>query len=144
MLKHLLKLLRGKKDTQESVAANFRIDITESTPEPTPVAVAEKKPRRKRRTKEEMAIARAELVEKMRVEGLERAVREKAQQTAIGVEHYIWRGNVCDCPACEANDGKRFRWDKPPRTGHPGECTSCNDGYCKCYAEAIIPGFDSN
>lgn len=59
-----------------------------------------------------------------------------ARQENLGIVEYIWRtsedGRVR--PEHAANNGKTFRWDSPPATGHPGE-----DIQCRCYAEAILP-----
>ncbi len=44
------------------------------------------------------------------------------RQKEAGVEEYIWR--IADGDARDthkANNGKTFRWDDPPETGHPGE-----------------------
>jgi SPP1 gp7 family putative phage head morphogenesis protein len=60
----------------------------------------------------------------------------RARQTSIGLDRYKWQTSgderVRDNHA--ANDGKVFRWDDPPETGHPGE-----DVNCRCVA---IPYFD--
>lgn len=53
----------------------------------------------------------------------------------MGVEEYIWRATGDDRvrPEHEENDGRRFRWDDPPPTGHPGE-----DVLCRCVAEPVL------
>lgn len=74
------------------------------------------------------------------------AITEEKQRD-IGVEEYIWRttgtikvrGNPNGLypnakPSHWAREGKKFRWNKPPEGGHPGQ-----DYHCMCYAEAIIP-----
>ncbi len=76
------------------------------------------------------------------------SVLAKARQTNLGVEEYIWhnskdrrvRGNpgglYPDVPRDKNHwirEGKVFRWDKPPKDGHPGEAINC-----RCYAEAVI------
>ena len=46
--------------------------------------------------------------------------------------HYTWRtqGDGKVRASHRANDGKIFAWDKPPKTGHPGEAPGC-----RCRAE---------
>ena len=46
--------------------------------------------------------------------------------------HYVWRtvGDDKVRSSHAANDGKIFKWDNPPETGHPGE-----DHGCRCTAE---------
>lgn len=50
--------------------------------------------------------------------------------------HYIWRtrldGKVRS--SHRANHGKKFAWNNPPSTGHPGE-----DFNCRCWAEPVLP-----
>ncbi|WP_421595713.1 hypothetical protein [Rahnella sp. PD4] len=67
---------------------------------------------------------------------LAKADRVKAER--IGSTSYIWHGDDC-CDECNKNDGKRFKWSSPPATGHPGEGIKCKNGYCRCWAETIIP-----
>ncbi len=72
------------------------------------------------------------------------------RQTNLGIREYIWRtadddrvvgkpggkfpkGNAAHQNHFKRN-GKRFRWDKPPADGHPGEPI-----LCRCIAQAIIP-----
>ncbi|MCG0458559.1 hypothetical protein L6R44_21075 [Enterobacter cloacae complex sp. ECC445] len=69
--------------------------------------------------------------------------RKKAKATQIQAERigspgYVWQGSDC-CPACDKQAGKKFKWAKPPKTGHPGEGKLCPNGYCRCWAEVIIP-----
>jgi SPP1 gp7 family putative phage head morphogenesis protein len=62
----------------------------------------------------------------------------RLRQQEAGVEEYIWQ-TVEDervRPTHRHNNGKRFRWDKPPPiTGHPG-----NDINCRCVARPILEG----
>ena len=59
----------------------------------------------------------------------------QARQTKLGIEEYIWRtsGDERVREDHRENNGKVFRWDDPPPTGHPGE-----DIQCRCVAQAII------
>ncbi len=65
--------------------------------------------------------------------------RDRAEY--VGCKFYIWRtvgdGDVCE--VCAQRDGKRFSYRKEPPHGHAGICTACPQGYCRCYAEPIIP-----
>ncbi len=65
-----------------------------------------------------------------------KADRIKAER--VGSTGYIWRGDDC-CERCERNNGKKFKWNNPPTTGHPGEGLQCENGYCRCWAETIVP-----
>ena len=63
----------------------------------------------------------------------------KLRQQELGIEEYIWQtsGDERVRPTHRANDGKKFRWDKPPsKTGHPG-----HDVNCRCVAVGVIEGF---
>jgi SPP1 gp7 family putative phage head morphogenesis protein len=60
----------------------------------------------------------------------------KLRQQEIGVEEYIWEtsGDERVRPSHKANNGKKFRWDKPPaKTGHPG-----HDVNCRCIARPVL------
>lgn len=59
----------------------------------------------------------------------------RLRQTSLGVEEYIWHDSddTRVRTTHQANDGKRFRWDTPPATGHPGEEVNC-----RCWAEAVF------
>lgn len=60
----------------------------------------------------------------------------RLRQQNIGVEEYIWRtsGDERVRPTHKANEGKKFRWDDPPKvTGHPG-----NDVNCRCVAVPVL------
>ena len=60
----------------------------------------------------------------------------KLRQQELGVEEYIWQtsGDERVRPTHRANDGKIFRWDRPPAiTGHPG-----NDINCRCVARPVL------
>jgi SPP1 gp7 family putative phage head morphogenesis protein len=60
----------------------------------------------------------------------------KLRQQEVGVEEYIWQtsGDERVRKTHRANDGKKFRWDSPPKvTGHPG-----NDINCRCVARPVV------
>lgn len=69
------------------------------------------------------------------------ALAGKIQAQRIGSKEFFWRSadDGDTCPECQKNDGKKFRWDNPPKAGLPGVGNCCPDGQCRCYAEAIIP-----
>lgn len=56
---------------------------------------------------------------------------DKARQKQVGVTHYWWdtAGDSRVRQTHKDNDGKRFAWNKPPKTGHPG-----HDVQCRCVA----------
>ncbi|WP_273078714.1 minor capsid protein [Selenomonas felix] len=57
------------------------------------------------------------------------------QQQSIGVEEYIWQtaGDRRVRPRHVARNGVKFRWDKPPDDGHPGQPIRC-----RCVADPVI------
>lgn len=59
----------------------------------------------------------------------------EARQTRIGVQRYQWRTASDERvrPSHQSNDGRIFRWDSPPSTGHPGY-----EIQCRCVALAVI------
>jgi len=60
----------------------------------------------------------------------------KLRQQEVGVEEYIWQtaGDERVRQTHRDNDGKKFKWDKPPKiTGHPG-----NDVNCRCVAIPVL------
>ncbi|MFH5923826.1 hypothetical protein [Roseomonas xinghualingensis] len=72
------------------------------------------------------------------------AREDRERAVAIGCKTFIWRSSGAEdaCSTCAKLDGKRFRYAKPPTAGFPGELTCCEIGWCRCYAEAVIPGFN--
>ena len=93
---------------------------------------------------------RATLIARDQTSKIHSAVNQARNEEA-GVEAYIWRtakdGRVVGNPSglypkvsnedVHGNhykrEGKKFRWDSPPKDGHPGIAISC-----RCYAEPII------
>lgn len=62
----------------------------------------------------------------------------KLRQQELGIEEYEWQtsGDERVRPTHKANDGKRFKWSKPPpKTGHPG-----HDVNCRCVALPVLEG----
>jgi SPP1 gp7 family putative phage head morphogenesis protein len=57
------------------------------------------------------------------------------RQREIGVEEYVWATALDERvrPSHKLNEGKTFRWDKPPKTGHPGFEINC-----RCQAIAVM------
>lgn len=78
---------------------------------------------------------RAKLIARDQTKKLNSSLTRLRQQE-LGVEEYIWQtvqdGRVRETH--QANDGKKFRWDTPPKiTGHPG-----NDVNCRCIARPVL------
>jgi SPP1 gp7 family putative phage head morphogenesis protein len=61
----------------------------------------------------------------------------RLRQQEVGVEEYVWQtaGDERVRPSHKANDGKTFRWDKPPKTGHPSFEINC-----RCVALPVLEG----
>ena len=64
----------------------------------------------------------------------------EARQRQVGVEEYVWRTSLDERVRSEHqnNEGRRFRWDQPPSTDHPGAAIQC-----RCRADAVVPRSDS-
>ena len=62
------------------------------------------------------------------------------RQLDIGITEYTWltAKDQRTCRACSKNNGKVFRWDTPPETGHPGEGKCCPNEHCRCTAIAVL------
>ncbi|SEQ64285.1 phage putative head morphogenesis protein, SPP1 gp7 family [Rosenbergiella nectarea] len=64
--------------------------------------------------------------------GKANAALTQQRQKDAGVDGYIWRG-VLDQRERQIHidrEGKKYKWDSPPRDGHPGQPIRC-----RCYAE---------
>ncbi|WP_143806271.1 phage minor head protein [Pantoea latae] len=72
--------------------------------------------------------------------GRDAAKAEEIKQKRLGVTHYIWRSaeDADTCEECKKNNGKKFSWNRPPKTGRPGEGRCCPRNLCRCYPEAIL------
>lgn len=93
--------------------------------------------------------SRARLIARDQVGKINAKVTE-ARHKEIGIVEYEWstsldervRGNPAGLypkakPSHWAREGQRFRYDKPPKGGHPGE-----DFQCRCVASPVIPDLD--
>lgn len=79
--------------------------------------------------------SRARLIARDQTAKLNSALNQQRQQN-LGIEEYVWRTSGDGDRVREShreNNGKTFRWDDPPETGHPGE-----DIQCRCIAIPII------
>jgi hypothetical protein len=80
----------------------------------------------------------------MRKHFAEIATFERERRVALGITHYKWIAvdvhGTCD--VAKRNGSKIFAYDKPPPEGHvqEGQCNSPD--WCRCFAKAIIPGFE--
>lgn len=86
------------------------------------------------------AKTRARLIARDQINKLNGQLTER-RQTDIGVEEYIWRtaGDTRVRSQDQAQAGKKYRWDRPPPGGHPGQKVNC-----RCYAEPVFGDeFDS-
>lgn len=59
----------------------------------------------------------------------------RLRQEEAGVTSYVWQtsGDERVRPTHRENDGKIFRWDKPPKTGHPS-----HEVNCRCVALPVL------
>lgn len=82
------------------------------------------------------AIANAERLARDQVLTLH-ADMTRARHEELGIEEYIWRtmGDARVRDRHEDREGVRFRYDQPPKGGHPG-----TEVQCRCFAEPVIPG----
>lgn len=79
--------------------------------------------------------ARARLIARDQIAKLN-ADMTRLRQESVGVTKYEWQtaGDQRVRATHKANNGKIFRWDKPPKkTGHPGD-----DINCRCQAIAVV------
>lgn len=78
--------------------------------------------------------SRAALIARDQTSKMNGAFNE-VRQRSLGIESYEWQTSGDERVRDEhvENDGKVFRWDSPPKTGHPGE-----DIQCRCVAIPIF------
>ena len=92
------------------------------------------------RTKNQQAEDLAQYERDMRAKGRAISERDQANSDLVGATHYICRtsrdGAVCR--TCAKKEGKKFAW-RDTRHGRPGDSGQCQGGYCRCYAEPIVP-----
>ena len=64
----------------------------------------------------------------------------KKRQTSMGVETYDWLDSHDDRvrPLCASHNGKTFRWDTPPKGGHPGQKIGCRCTAVPNYEDILI------
>ena len=78
--------------------------------------------------------SRAKLIARDQTSKINSALNQQRQQN-LGVEEYVWvtSGDERVRPSHARNNGKTFRWDDPPSTGHPG-----SEIQCRCVAQPVI------
>lgn len=72
------------------------------------------------------------------------AAFNRERSLAMGIERYRWMAvdvHGC-CQVAARNGGKVFAYDNPPPDGHPSEGACDSPDWCRCIAQAVIPGFD--
>lgn len=64
----------------------------------------------------------------------------KKRQESMGVETYDWLDSHDDRvrPLCASHNGKTFRWDTPPKGGHPGQKIKCRCTALPNYEDILI------
>lgn len=64
----------------------------------------------------------------------------KQRQVSLGVETYDWQDSNDDQvrPLCRSHHGKTFRWDTPPKGGHPGQKIKCRCTALPNYEDILI------
>lgn len=64
----------------------------------------------------------------------------KQRQVSMGVETYDWQDSNDDRvrPLCKSHHGKTFRWDTPPKGGHPGQKIKCRCTALPNYGDILI------
>lgn len=64
----------------------------------------------------------------------------KKRQESLGVETYDWQDSNDDRvrPLCASHHGKTFRWDTPPKGGHPGQKIGCRCTALPNYEDILI------
>lgn len=77
---------------------------------------------------------RARVIARDQTSKLNSAITQQRSQNLGSVE-YVWRTSSDERvrESHKRNNGKTFRWDDPPETGHPGQ-----DIMCRCIAQVII------
>lgn len=71
-------------------------------------------------------IRRAKFIARDQAQKLTAAI-DHARQEDAGITHYFWDATIDERTDEDhaANDGKRFAWVRPPKTGHPGDRPNC-------------------
>lgn len=124
----------SRKTKRRAAVEVFRKDIDHQKN----ISKVNLEPRKRRRRSKEEILADEEACLKRMIDDSRKAARDvQTQAERVGAKSYIWHGHDC-CPHCNKQNGKRFYWAKPPKTGHPGEGRLCPNGYCRCWAEVIV------
>jgi len=111
---------RFLRDTQNIIFQNYRDGVS-------PKATTEQIMKKFKVMK-----SNAKRIARDQISKLNGQIAEERQKNQAGLEEYIWR-TVRDSRVRKehkAREGKTYRWDSPPKGGHPG--TEIN---CRCYAE---------
>lgn len=72
------------------------------------------------------------------------AAFKRKRAMSLGITHYRWmdsRGGPIECSVAKKYDGKLIAYANPPPEGHPGEGKCDMPDWCRCSANAEIPGF---
>lgn len=85
-------------------------------------------------TTSKKAFNRAKLIARDQTAKLNATITQQRNEK-LGIEEYMWVTSRDERVRAthKANDGKIFRWDSPPPTGHPTEEINC-----RCFAKSII------
>ena len=64
----------------------------------------------------------------------------KVRHLDIGFESYTWSTSKDERvrPLCQSHEGKTFRWDTPPKGGHPGQKIKCRCTALPNYEDILI------
>ena len=130
----VLRLFRMRRQPE----APQQDQLSASTLDP---AVRVQRPRKKGRSKEEQEADWQSYCQQMRKTMGAGFQRDRQNALGVGSTKYIWRstGDTDVCIACAKKNGRRFTWTSGLSGGHPDESDSCETGWCRCYAEAVIP-----
>ena len=138
MFKFLRNLLLGSKNQPApSVSKTVKKDSGKIKAAPS-----ELKPKKRRRTREEMELARKAESDRVGEILSKNSTQQIDQLHAAGIRYFIWR-SVCDqrtCTTCRKLDGRRFKLESPPKIGYPGQHRCSDEEHCRCYAEADFKG----
>lgn len=83
--------------------------------------------------------SRARLIAADQMGKINGAINEQRQRS-MGVETYKWLDSHDDRvrPLCASHNGKTFRWDTPPKGGHPGQKVRCRCTALPNYEDILI------
>jgi uncharacterized protein with gpF-like domain len=141
LFKPLKPQLTPKSD-RDAISVNLSVVTREVSDE----ELKQIKAQRKQGRAEWAALGHSEQNRRIIESNRAKAQANRERQKKLGITHYIWcwtPNSGHDCESCASNNGKVFALDTPPKGSHPGDGYCCADGNCKCFAKAIIQGFDS-